>query len=142
MHLHESQEVGDSGLRIPVPILWRRIELIGDGNSFGEEYDIQLKKDHDLYMILNFFSVPIVSNHQVHEYMHLHESQEVGDSGLRIPVPILWRRIELIGDGNSFGEEYDIQLKKECGRFDDTALIKISQAYPNLIHLDVLIMEG
>ncbi|CAG8542375.1 41313_t:CDS:2 [Gigaspora margarita] len=71
------------------------------------------------------------------------------------------RRIELIGGGSDFGEESEIQLKKFIGILDKknktnlcpehaisqnytllctlkSALIKISQTYPNLIHLNYL----
>ncbi|CAG8646671.1 4210_t:CDS:1 [Paraglomus brasilianum] len=99
-------------------ILWRRIELIGDGGAFGEKYEIQLKKF--LKIVRKNSRLTYGSSVRYLKISHYH----------KLSNKILGKFIEI------FPNIIHLDFKRSYG-YDDTALFKISRAYPNLIHLNV-----
>ncbi|RHZ63526.1 hypothetical protein Glove_329g21 [Diversispora epigaea] len=105
------------------PILWRRIELIGNGGAFGEKYEIQLKK---FMGVLDRKTKPIYAPSV--RYLKITHYYELSNQVIEKIIKI-------------FPNITHLDFKRTCG-FDDTALIKISRAYPNLIHLNVFNNRG
>ncbi|CAG8596382.1 1175_t:CDS:1 [Diversispora eburnea] len=99
-------------------ILWRRIELLGNGDAFGEKYEIQLKK---FMGFLDRETKPVYASNT--RYLKINHYYELSNK-------VIKKIIE------SFPNITHLDFKRTCG-FDDAALIKISRAYPNLIHLNV-----
>ncbi|CAG8599666.1 11967_t:CDS:2 [Diversispora eburnea] len=99
-------------------ILWCRIELIGDGDAFGEEYKIQLKK-----------FLKIVRKNSRLTYGSSVRYLKISDYH-KLSNKVLGKFIEI------FPNIIHLDFKRSYG-YNDTVLFKISQAYPNLIHLNV-----
>ena len=98
------------------PILWHRIELVGEnGNTYGV-----IEPDKFIKMIC--MNPRPIFRHSV-QYLiiayHSYLSNEIIEKIVEVFPNIIYLDFE------------------RSTNFDDTALIKISQVYPNLIHLNV-----